>query len=69
VLDEQPGRVLAGSPLTDAAAAEVAAAAAARLDPHDDLHASAAYRRRVAATLARRTLVRAAERAAAEVST
>ena len=35
----------------------MARAAAARLDPHDDLHATGAYRRRLAATLARRTLV------------
>ena len=43
-----------------------ARAAAGRLDPHDDLHATGAYRRRLAATLARRTLVTAAGRAAAE---
>jgi CO/xanthine dehydrogenase FAD-binding subunit len=53
----------------DAAAIdEVARAAAARLEPHDDLHATAAYRRRLAATLARRTLATAAERARSQVA-
>lgn len=63
VLDERPGVELAGRLPADEALDEVARAAAARLEPHDDLHATAAYRRRVAATLARRTLQRAAARA------
>ena len=66
VLDEQPGLDLAGRAPTPEALDEVARAAAGRLDPHDDLHATAAYRRRLAATLARRTLVTAAGRAAGE---
>jgi CO/xanthine dehydrogenase FAD-binding subunit len=65
VLDEQPGRDLAGRAPTSDAFEEVARAAAARLDPHDDLHATGAYRRRLAATLARPTLVTAAARASA----
>ena len=64
VLDEQPGLDLAGRAPSSEAFDEVARAAAARLDPHDDLHATGAYRRRLAATLARRTLVSAAARAA-----
>ncbi len=60
VHDRSPAAELAGRRPTTTALDEVARAAAARLDPHDDLHATAAYRRRVAATLARRTLVRAA---------
>jgi CO/xanthine dehydrogenase FAD-binding subunit len=63
VLDEVPGTDLHGLPPTTDAFDEVARAAATRLDPHDDLHATAAYRRRLAATLARRALVLAAERA------
>ncbi len=63
VLDEQPGLDLAGRAPSPDAFDEVARAAAARLDPHDDLHATGAYRRRLAATLARRTLVSAAARA------
>jgi carbon-monoxide dehydrogenase medium subunit len=38
--------------------------ASADLDPHDDVHATAEYRREVGAVLARRALVQAAERAA-----
>jgi carbon-monoxide dehydrogenase medium subunit len=51
--------LLAGAPLD-----EVAAAAAAELEPPDDLHASGAYRRTVAAELVRRGLTRAMEEAA-----
>jgi carbon-monoxide dehydrogenase medium subunit len=43
--------------------AEAAARAAADLEPHDDLHASAAYRRHVAGVLVARVLRTAAERA------
>ncbi len=68
VLDATVGADLAGRPPDEAAIDEVARAAAARLDPHDDLHATAAYRRRLAATLARRTLTTAVARASAEVA-
>lgn len=65
VLDDGVGEQLAGtSPgAADGALAEVARAAAARLDPPDDLHASAAYRRRVAAHLGARVLGTALTRA------
>ena len=63
VLDPGPGADLAGRRPTPAAIEEVARAAAARLEPGDDLHATGAYRRRVAATLARRTLTTAVARA------
>jgi aerobic carbon-monoxide dehydrogenase medium subunit len=66
VLDVAPGVELAGRAPTTDALDEVARAAAARLDPHDDLHATAAYRRRLAATLARRAMATAAARAAGE---
>ena len=65
VLDERPGVDLRGCPPSADALDEVARAAASRLEPHDDLHASAAYRRRLAGTLARRALVTAAARATA----
>jgi carbon-monoxide dehydrogenase medium subunit len=45
--------------------AEVGRAAAAPLAPHDDIHASATYRRRVAATLVTRALADAVARAGA----
>ncbi len=44
---------------------EAAAAASEGLDPQSDLHASAAYRRRVAGTLAARALTDALTRATA----
>jgi CO/xanthine dehydrogenase FAD-binding subunit len=47
---------LIGSKLEDSAVHAAVAAATADLDTTDDLHASAAYRRRVAATLARRAI-------------
>jgi carbon-monoxide dehydrogenase medium subunit len=68
VLDLTVGTDLAGQVPDAAAIDEVARAAAARLEPHDDLHATAAYRRRLAATLARRTLATAAERARSQVA-
>ena len=47
-----------GAPIAD-----VAALAVRDLDPSADLHASAAYRRSVAAVLVRRALTEATERA------
>ncbi len=53
-------RVLAGSPF-DAGVLRAAGAAAARsVDPHDDIHASAAYRRRLTAALVERAVREAA---------
>jgi len=46
-----------------ASIAEVAALAVRDLDPSADLHATAAYRRAVAAVLVRRALTEAADRA------
>lgn len=46
--------------------ADAASAAADTLDPADDIHASAAYRRRLGATLIRRVLLLAASRARRE---
>lgn len=68
VLDLEVGVELAGRVPDADAIEEVARAVGARLDPHDDLHATAAYRRRLATTLARRTLVTAAARAAGEAA-
>jgi CO/xanthine dehydrogenase FAD-binding subunit len=48
---------------TPAPIEDVARGAAARLEPHADLHASAGYRRRVAASLGARALTAAWERA------
>lgn len=63
VLDVESGTPAVGRvPGTDVFV-DVGRAAAARLEPHDDLHASAAYRRRVAAALATRVLATAAARA------
>ena len=54
---------LIGSRLEEAAVREAVAAAVADLDAVDDLHASAAYRKRVAATLARRAILEARDAA------
>jgi carbon-monoxide dehydrogenase medium subunit len=54
---------LAGVPLEDAAIEEAAALAVRDLDPSGDLHASPAYRRKVAAVCVRRALRTAANRA------
>jgi CO/xanthine dehydrogenase FAD-binding subunit len=56
---------LIGSRLEDGAVRDAVAAATADLDTADDLHASAAYRRRVAAALARRAIIDARDEAAA----
>lgn len=57
--------LLQGRTLGDPAAAfrEVAEAVAEAIDPEDDIHASAAYRRRMAAVLTRRGLDEALDRA------
>ncbi len=55
--------VLAGGPPTPERLRAAAAAAAAGLEPDGDLHATADYRRRVAAVLAGRTLADAVARA------
>ena len=55
---------LLGSRLEEAAVRDAVAAAAEDLETVDDLHASAAYRRRVAATLARRAILDARDEAA-----
>jgi carbon-monoxide dehydrogenase medium subunit len=52
--------VLTGAAPSEASFAEAAEVAAHDLDPHSDLHASAAYRRFLAGTLIRRSLERAA---------
>jgi len=62
-------RALEGRPPTPAAIAEAAQAAAATLEPHDDLHATADYRRRVARTLTARALTDAVSRAGGAVAT
>jgi len=57
-------RILCGSVVTEERAREVAAAAAGALAPGSDIHASAAYRKRVAGVLVRRAVLCAAQRAA-----
>jgi carbon-monoxide dehydrogenase medium subunit len=53
---------LNGHAVDDATIAKVGAAASAAVDPQDDIHASAAYRRSLAGTLAERALQAAAAR-------
>jgi len=57
-------QALIGSRLEEEAVREAVEAATAELETADDLHASAAYRRRVAATLARRAILDARDEAA-----
>ncbi|HZT06037.1 MAG TPA: xanthine dehydrogenase family protein subunit M [Chloroflexota bacterium] len=52
-------RALVGQPPGDRAFADAGAVVSDQLDPEDDLHASAAYRRSVAGALTRRTLSQA----------
>ena len=59
------GAALIGRPLEEAAVREAVEAATAGLETLRDHHASAAYRRRVAATLARRAILEARDEAAA----
>ena len=54
---------IVGRRLDDGTLAEAAKATSAAVDPEDDLHATAAYRRHLAGVLAVRALRRAAERA------
>jgi CO/xanthine dehydrogenase FAD-binding subunit len=56
---------LLGSRLEEGTVREAVEAATAELETADDLHASAAYRRRVAATLARRAIAEARDQAGA----
>jgi carbon-monoxide dehydrogenase medium subunit len=56
-------RLLAGEPLTAARLADAAEAVRRAIDPGGDIHATAAYRRRVAGVLAGRALRLAAARA------
>jgi carbon-monoxide dehydrogenase medium subunit len=56
--------ILRGNAITEEAAREVGAEASASIDPGSDLHASAAYRKQVAAVVTRRALLQAAVRAA-----
>jgi carbon-monoxide dehydrogenase medium subunit len=61
----QAAEALLGRVPTEATCADAGRAAAAELTPHADVHATAEYRRRVAASLAGRALWMAASRAAA----
>ena len=64
VLATEAGKVLAGqTPSADLLRAAGDAAAMNDIDPPSDIHATAAYRRRLAAVLTRRALGRAFERA------
>ena len=56
--------LLRGAEITESAAREVGAEASRAIDPSSDLHASATYRKQVAAVVTRRALLEAAERAA-----
>ncbi len=55
--------VLSGRAVDQATIAEAEAAASAAVDPQDDIHASAAYRRALVGTMVERALKRAAARA------
>ena len=55
--------VLSGRAVDQATIAEADAAASAAVDPQDDIHASAAYRRALVGTMVERALKRAAARA------
>jgi carbon-monoxide dehydrogenase medium subunit len=57
--------LLIGQTLTDTLMTDAARAATASLQSHGDIHASAQYRREVAATLVKRALYRAAREASA----
>jgi CO/xanthine dehydrogenase FAD-binding subunit len=59
-------RALTGQVLVDAVITEAAEAAAKEIDPHTDLHASAHYRRRLAAVLVEDALREVARQGARE---
>jgi aerobic carbon-monoxide dehydrogenase medium subunit len=56
-------RVLAGAPLSTESMGAAAEEVRRQIEPHSDIHASAAYRRHIAGVLAVRALTRAGERA------
>jgi carbon-monoxide dehydrogenase medium subunit len=56
-------QLLAGRPLTAESMAAAADAVRRQVEPHTDIHATAAYRRHLAGVLAERALARAGERA------
>jgi carbon-monoxide dehydrogenase medium subunit len=56
-------RALEGTRLDDSSIADVATLTAETIDPPDDMHASAAHRRRLAAALVKRALREAHQRA------
>ncbi len=58
--------MIRGRALDDDTLTEVANRLSEELDPSDDVHASAAYRKRAAGALTRRVLRQAAQRAATE---
>ena len=62
---ETAGEALAGTRVTDAEIADATRGAAETLETYSDIHVSAAYRKRVAATLARRALTEARDQALA----
>ena len=55
-------QILNGKRLNDNLVAEAAAAASAAVEPQDDIHASAAYRRALVGTLVERALISSAKR-------
>jgi carbon-monoxide dehydrogenase medium subunit len=65
VLAAQAAALLVGQAPSDELLRAAAAAVARDIDPPSDIHASAAYRRHLAAVLTRRALARAFERAGA----
>jgi CO/xanthine dehydrogenase FAD-binding subunit len=62
----EAAQALIGSRLEDDALADAAASTSARLEPGEDLHASAAYRRHLAQVLVARALREARDRAGAQ---
>jgi len=56
-------RLLIGAPLSAESMATAAESVRRAIEPHDDIHATAAYRRHLAGILTVRALTRAGERA------
>ena len=56
-------QVLTGQALTNDALGQAAGAASAEVDPNSDVHATAAYRRKLAGVMAKRAVQQAATRA------